>query len=71
MLGKEQDEEAAQEDPTNPTTLSFGYGLVSLWSAVVGYYIYTLYPKAIKDDAWWKVQCPATAYTADTYAKVL
>jgi len=65
MLGEEE-----KKDTTSPVALSFGYGMVSAWSAVLGYYIYTLYPKIIKTDAWWKVQCPETEYTASKYKEM-
>ena len=56
-----------EEDPTNPPIFYFGYGAVSLWSIVVGYLILDWYPNRFKTDAWWKLQCPETAYTSASF----
>jgi len=56
-----------KEDPINPPIFYYGYGAVSLWSIIVGYLILGWYPNRFKTDAWWKLQCPETAYTTASY----
>ena len=57
---------APEEEAKNPTMLYFVWGILHIWMAVLGMLIYNWYPGLINSNAWWKLQCPTTAWTAAT-----
>lgn len=65
------EEVAEEEDPTNPTILYYGYGLIHVWLSVLGFIIFGYYPGLMSSNSWWKVQCPETAWTTVTVAKAI
>ena len=59
---------APEEEAKNPTILYFAFGLLHIWTAVLGLLIYGWYPGLINSNSWWKIQCPTTAWTAASAA---
>ena len=57
------EEAAAPEEVKNPTMLYFGWGLIHIWMTVLGFLVYTWYPKLLTSNAWWANQCPTTLWT--------
>ena len=55
---------APEEEAKNPTILYFAFGLLHIWTAVLGLLIYGWYPGLINSNSWWKIQCPTTTWTA-------
>ena len=51
-----------EEEAKNPTILYFAFGLLHIWTAVLGLLIYNWYPGLISNNSWWKLQCPTTAW---------
>jgi len=55
---------APEEEAKNPTILYFGWGILHIWMAVLGFMIYGYYPGMINSNTWWKNQCPTTLWTS-------
>jgi len=65
-----EEEAAPEEEAKNPTILYFGWGILHIWMAVLGFMIYGYYPGLINSNAWWMKQCPTTLWTTTTATSV-
>ena len=56
-------DETKEPDPVNDPITYFGFGAVTLWGAILSFMVRSKYRGIPESNAWWKKNCPVTAYT--------
>ena len=55
---------APEEEVKNPVILYFAWGVLHIWTAVLGMLVMGWYPSLIKNNTWWSKQCPTTLWAS-------